>query len=339
MTKKNKGIDTSLYYSPNQLLSYNRVLNFTIGPRGYGKTYGIKKHCVKRFLKHGEQFIYIKRFKGDISKVKSFFENLAKDPDFEGVQFEVKGKEFFIDGQLAGFAIALSRWQTEKSNEYPDVHNVFFDEFLREKDLGGHIPNEPKALLSLLDTIFRNKVDCRCICAGNSVSIVNDYFTYLGAIPDARKRFNAYDDYVIEITDSPAFTNARKETPFGKLISKTDYGEMALNNEFVNDCEVFITKRTKRSKYQFSVVYKGMTLGVWTDINEGLMYLSQDHDPSSRKVFALTRDDMNDRRQYATRRNYFIKKMVNTFNRGELRFDSQLMRTIGYEIMKKLNID
>lgn len=331
-------MDKSLYYSPNKLLSYNRVLNFTIGERGLGKTYGIKKHAVKRFLKYGEQFIYIKRFKTDFKKIKNFFKALEKDPDFKDNKFEVKGREFWIDDTLFGWAVPLSTWQTEKSNDYPDVTLIFYDEFLKEKDLGGKIPNEPQALLSFMDTVIRNRTNVRVLCAGNSVSIVNDYFVYFGLVPDIRKRYNAYESIVVEITDSPEFRAEREKTPFGQLIKDTEYGKMSLGNEFVNDSETFIEKRSKKSKYQFSVVYKGMTFGIWTDINEGLMYLSQDHDPSSKKVFALTREDMNDNRVFANSQNYYVRKMVNTFKRSELRFDGQLVRTIGYEMLRMFNI-
>jgi hypothetical protein len=32
-------MDESLYYNPNKMLSYNRILNFVIGARGIGKSF------------------------------------------------------------------------------------------------------------------------------------------------------------------------------------------------------------------------------------------------------------------------------------------------------------
>jgi hypothetical protein len=50
---------------------------------------------------------------------------------------------------------------------------------------------------------------------------------------------------VVEIPDSKDFSAARRQTKFGALIDGTEYGEMALDNNFVNDSQVFIDKRLK----------------------------------------------------------------------------------------------
>ena len=42
-----------MYYSYNRILSYNAFLNFLIGERGVGKTYGAIKFVTKEFLKKG----------------------------------------------------------------------------------------------------------------------------------------------------------------------------------------------------------------------------------------------------------------------------------------------
>lgn len=40
-----------MYYDYNRILSYNAMLNFLIGERGVGKTYGASKFVVNQFLK------------------------------------------------------------------------------------------------------------------------------------------------------------------------------------------------------------------------------------------------------------------------------------------------
>ena len=42
------------WYSPTNIKSYNKFLNFIIGGRGIGKTYGFKKDCISRYKKSGE---------------------------------------------------------------------------------------------------------------------------------------------------------------------------------------------------------------------------------------------------------------------------------------------
>jgi hypothetical protein len=331
-------MDKALYYNPNKMLSYNRILNFVIGARGIGKSYAWKVHPIKRFLKYGEQFIYLRRYKPELKKVNQYFDNVKEE--FPGIELKVKGREFYVNGKLAGWAIPLSSWQSEKSNAYPNVSTIIFDEFLREKDNSGYMPNEVSALLNLMDTVFRDRENCRCVALSNAVSVVNPYFLYFNLIPNIAKRFNANESILIEIPDSKDFSEERRKTRFGKLIDGTDYGEMSLDNDFVNDSNVFIEKRSKESKYVFTVVYKGMNMGVWVDNDLGLLFLSHDHDPSSKKVFALSKEDLTENVMLISgwKKNYYLKKLVGSFMAGYLRFDNQVLRTTGYELFKKLSV-
>jgi hypothetical protein len=333
-----KIMDKALYYNPNKMLSYNRILNFVIGARGIGKSYAWKVHPIKRFLKYGEQFIYLRRYKPELKKVNQYFDNVKEE--FPGIELKVKGREFYVNGKIAGWAIPLSSWQSEKSNAYPNVSTIIFDEFLREKDNSGYMPNEVSALLNLMDTVFRDRENCRCVALSNAVSVVNPYFLYFNLIPNIAKRFNANESILIEIPDSKDFSEERRKTRFGKLIDGTDYGEMSLDNDFVNDSNVFIEKRSKESKYVFTVVYKGMNMGVWVDNDLGLLFLSHDHDPSSKKVFALSKEDLTENVMLISgwKKNYYLKKLVGSFMAGYLRFDNQVLRTTGYELFKKLSV-
>lgn len=331
-------MDKSLFYSPNRLLSYNRILNFVIGARGIGKSYGYKKHVVKRFIKHGEQFIYLRRYKTELKKVKNFFDDISQD--FPGVEFRVKGWELYVDGKLAGWAMPLSAWQSEKSNAYPNVVTILYDEFIREKDMSGYLPNEVENLLNLMDTVFRNRENVRCVCMSNSVTVVNPYFVYFKLIPDVNKRFNTYESMVIEIPDSKDFANQRIETKFGKLIDGTSYGEMSLHNEFVNDTNVFIMERTKTSKFSYAIKLGKQTFGVWYDINSQTMFLSKRYDKTAKYQYALKASDMNEQtmlvKNYKTI--YPIHKLVQCFKEGRLMFEDLETRENGYEILKLLRI-
>lgn len=331
-------MDKSLYYNPNKLLSYNRILNFVIGARGIGKSFAFKEYPINRFIKHGEQFIYVRRYKTELKKIGNYFNDIMiKFPDHT---FKVKGREFHIDGKLAGWAIPLSTWQSEKSNAYPNVTTIIFDEFIREKDKTGYLANEAEALLNLMDTVFRGRDNVRCVCLSNAVSVVNPYFLYFNLVPDINKRFNAYESIVVEIPESVDFAEERKKTKFGALISGTEYGEMSLDNKFVNDSDLFIERKTKGSRFNFAVVYKGMTMGIWVDVKEGLMFVSNDYDPKSKEIFALSTDDLTENTMLLTgwKNHYKLRKMVSAFTNGFLRFENQVLRTIGYEMFKKMRI-
>lgn len=329
----------SLYYDPQKLISYNRILNFVLGNRGYGKSYGWKLFVVKRFIKTGKQFMYVRRYKDDLKMIDEFFNDIGQE--FPEHKLEVKGKEFFVDGKLAGYAVALSSWQSLKSTPFPDVETILYDEFLKEKDNSTYIPNEPRALLNLMDTVFRDRQDCRCVCLANTTTITNPFFLYFGIIPNINKRYNAWESIMVEVANGKEFADARRETRFGKLISNTEYGEMSLDNQFTEDSEIFIEKRSKESQFVFSVLYKGLTMGVWVDQKKGLMYLANDHDPTTKYSFALTADDHSENAMLMSggwKKNYYLKKLLGSFMNGYLRFDNQVLRNIGYEMFKKMNI-
>lgn len=329
-------MDKTLYYNPSKMLSHNRILNYVIGARGIGKSYSMKEHVIKQFLKDGSQFIYLRRYKPELKKIKNYFNDIS--PSFPGHTFMVVGRELKIDGKLAGYAIPLSSWQSEKSNAYPKVTTIVFDEFIREKDNSGYMPNEVPALLNLMDTVFRDRENVRCICLSNAVSVVNPYFLYFNLVPDIHQRYNKYKDILIEIPNSHDFSTERRKSRFGRLIDGTEYGDMSLDNDFVNDSSVFIEKRDKDSKFVFAVVYNGLTLGVW--VTENVMYLCTEFDPKSKKIFAMSADDLDENALLLTtwKNNYYLKKLVSAFLGGKLRFDNQVMRNIGYEMFKKMNI-
>lgn len=332
-------IDVSLYYNPSKLMSYNRILSFIIGARGLGKTYGFKKFAINRFLKHGEQFIYLRRYKSDITGVEQFFDTVANE--FPDATFRIRGRELIINDELAGWIMPLSSWQSIKSREFPLVKTIIYDEFMLEKSSKQrYMDEEPKALMNFIDTVARNRSDVRCYCLSNAVSIINPYFVYFGILPDIKKRYNAYQSVVVEIPDSVDFSAMRAQTKFGQLIEGTDYGRFSLGNEFVNDTTVFIEKRSKQSKYKFSVIYKGMQMGVWVDVDAGIMFLSNDYDPSDKTIYALMSEDMKENTMLLTgwKQNFHLLKMVGAFKKGFLRFDNQVVRSTAYEMFKKMNV-
>ena len=87
-----------MYYDYDKISSYNATFNMIITNRGFGKTYGAKKRAINKFLKKGEQFIYVRRYKSELKKVKDkFFEKIKKE--FEGHKFEIKGFTAYIDNK------------------------------------------------------------------------------------------------------------------------------------------------------------------------------------------------------------------------------------------------
>lgn len=331
-------IEKNLYYDPNPLLSYNRILNFVTGGRGIGKSYGFKSHVSKRFIKHKKQFIYVRRYKTELKKINKFFDDIREE--FPDVEMKVKGREFFINGEVCGYAVPLSAWQAEKSNAYPEVETIVFDEFIREKDNVGYLRDEVEALLNFMDTVFRSRENVRCVCLSNSSTIVNPYYVYFKLFPRPNSRFTKNDSIVVEIVPSGQFANERRKTKFGKLITGTNYADMSLDNEFVNDSDVFVERRSKTSKFKFTIIFKGLKMGVWVDTRSELFFVSTDYDPTSKNIYALSSGDHNEDTNLLQnwRKNYHLTSLVKGFANGIVRFENQIVRNTFYEMISRMRL-
>lgn len=88
-----------MYYDYTRILSYNAFLNFIIGERGVGKTFGVTNLCIKDFLKKSNEFAYIRRYKSDLKKsVPTFFDVIKQKNLYPNTELKVKNNDFFING-------------------------------------------------------------------------------------------------------------------------------------------------------------------------------------------------------------------------------------------------
>lgn len=108
-------MDNNIFYDYNKILSYGAMLNFLLGERGVGKTYGATKFVINQFLKKNEEFAYIRRYKNEISEsVPKFFRSININNEFPNYSLYNKGKTFYIDGCPVGYAMTLSTAQDLK---------------------------------------------------------------------------------------------------------------------------------------------------------------------------------------------------------------------------------
>jgi len=79
---------------------------------------------------------------------------------------------------------------------------------------------------------------------------------------------------------------------------------------------------------------------MWVDTKSDFMFLSQDHDPSCKKSFALSKEDMNENRILVNsyRSEIYLDKMVRAFKKGLLMFDNQIIRQTSYEMFKRMGV-
>ena len=141
-----------MFYSYDRIRSYNAIWNFIISNRGGGKTYGFKMMAIKNFLKNGKQFIYVRRYKTELTDKTLFFDDVKHN--FPDLEFKIHGSTMYINDKVCGYFISLSTSQQKKSVSYPNVDLIGFDEFIIDKSHMRYLANEVEVALDLYETDF-----------------------------------------------------------------------------------------------------------------------------------------------------------------------------------------
>ncbi len=188
------------YYSIKSLLARVPDAHYymVIGERSNGKTYSILEYCLERYVLYGEEMVYIRRFDEDIKykRGSKIFDNLIANKVIEkltkgqwndvhyyaGNWFLKKTdksdpKNAAVAERPFGYAISLSSEEHEKSTAYPNVKNVYFEEFLSRRS---YLPDEFLLFTSALSTVIRLKDDVRIFMAGNTINKYAPYFSEMG---------------------------------------------------------------------------------------------------------------------------------------------------------------
>ena len=131
------------------------------------------------------------------------------------------------------------------------------------------------------------------------------------------------------------FREFKYKTKFGQIIKGTNYGNYAVDNEFLKDNNNFIEKKSQGAKFQFSILYKGYVYGFWTDYKEGLCYLSTDYDPSSKLQYAITDSEHKPNLMLVKNlsRSHLLKGAMRAYEEGYLRFESLIIKNQFIEIL------
>lgn len=213
-------MNDNIYFDIEKVISYNCLLNFLIGERGVGKTYSTSKFITNDFIKHDNEFVYIRRYKTELKKaVPNFFKPLILNKEFEGHTLKNSGYErFVIDEKVAGYACSLTSHQSLKSVNFSKVKNIVFDECFAED--ARYLPNEMHKFLSLIETIARMR-DVRIFMLANSASISNPYFLEFDLSLPFKNEIKLFKDNLILVCymKNLKYREEKKKTKFRKINS------------------------------------------------------------------------------------------------------------------------
>ena len=325
------------WYDISKALTHNCMFNFIIGPRGVGKTYGLKKRAIKQFLDKGFQFVYLRRFQEELDETaESYFDDIVLNNEFPDAVIEYKSGCYFVNDQLAGYTMALTKAKSYKSIAYPLVQLIIFEEFLiEETQFTRYLKNEVNQFLGLYMSVDRYR-GVTVFFLANSTTMINPYTLYFDiSLPYGSNVYRKGDIY-FELVNDVEFMEERKQTRFGKLIGGTAFAEYAIENKFALDNKTFIMRKTEKAQYYFTFLYQGEQYGIWIDYKEGKMFVSQDVDPSCKMIYSVTVDDHTPNTLLLSNINraVFFKKFIDNYKLGNVYFENQKIKNIVYEVIK-----
>lgn len=307
------------FYDWHKTLSYDADVTMVIGPRGVGKTFGLRKQCIKDFLKDGSRFVEVVRFKAELSGVADGYFNRLQDlPDFEDYIFRTDARYGWIakippegeegqkkpkpDWKLITYFIALSDAQRMKKRTFDKVRRIIFDESILESSDRYHnyLPNEFGILANLVDTVSRERADNdslrpRVYLLGNACDLSNPYFAAYGVGTDLKFGYRWYADktFLLHYVEAGEYGRQKlRGTVAGRMMRGTAAAEIAIENKFVGVNSEFVKSKPSRAKFTFGIKCNGKTFGIWIDMQGGLYYVT-DNIPNNtdKPIFALTAED------------------------------------------------
>lgn len=327
-----------MWYDKAQLLSHNKIMNMVLSNRGGGKTFHMTRWGIDDFKKTGSQCVWVRRYQTEIDEMLlngKFFDAVRQY--YPNDELTIEGNLGKVNGEVAFYFVALSTSRQLKSNNYPLVNKIVFDEFIIDKGRVTYLKAEVEVFLDLYETVARLRDNVRAVLLANSITMVNPYFLYWNIKPQTGKRFVVKGEVCVEFFADADFIKAKEQTRFGQLVKGTRYGDYAVENQWLLDTDTFIESKTEKAEFMLGLKYCGTMYGFWADYKVGLIFVNKQYDPSSYNLYALTKEDhepnllliksLNDSKR--------VKRMVYAFQNGLLRFEdiqvkNQFMEYVGY---------
>lgn len=271
------------FYNPTHVMSTGKPYVFSIGVRSAGKSTGFLIFLLKEFIEKGRQFIYVRRTDKELAKTAEHaFDNAVTiyNRYYNGKRnpidkFEYTAGKYYLDGELAGYAIPLNLQNEFKSLPFGDVFYIVYDEFLVSDETGGRYLGskdnpfkEVEAIMSLyisvdrgIDRAYRNEV--RVIFIGNNKKYTSPIFMRMNIdryLSRESKFINPKNTaWVVEQTLTVSALDDSKNSNAYKL--STDFNKAYSFEGGLFD-DPFIGRTDRRVNPMCNLKYKGSTFGV-----------------------------------------------------------------------------
>ena len=306
-----KGYDkiTKGWFSLTPCLNYNRHMMIITGQRSTGKSTGTAIYLLMDWLENKHGWIYTRRTKDETDLTCStWFDNAADILRQNGYECEVeyKGGEYYVNGELAGWAIPLSQQQKRKGDNLSLAWWIIYDEFIsfdgRYLGTSADPIKEYRSLMSLFQTAdrgigkaFRNEI--RIIALGNNDSYYNPLYMALGVDKyiktDTHFLAPKNEEWMVMQLREDDDTQAKEyKNSIGYKLSDERTREYAYENlsKEATAATNFIIKSNDPMAPLCNVIYEGYQMGIHINNRKGYLYVSPKR-ANTTLEFALTTED------------------------------------------------
>lgn len=274
--------DKLVYYRTCKIFSFDPSIYWfyiCIGSRGKGKTCAAWYWVLKRYLKHGEKFVWLRLTDSPIKKaeresgsslVPSFIlRKLGIDDVFlrgASIYVQLKGMK---NGKLCGIMDSLSTFYNGKGLDMSAFTNIVFDEINRESGERNTF-DVIKGFINQIETIVRMR-HLRILMLGNTISDTSEILSLFKFQP---KKFGIYKltrrHAIVEyLDDNDQFKEKRANSMAGVLLKEAKY----VSPSFINKAIVYektISPYTNNKPVFNFYIGEFMKFGVF-EHNPGLM--------------------------------------------------------------------
>ena len=325
-----------MWWSRSLLLSHNKIMNMVLSNRGGGKTFDCIRWAIDDFKKKRNQCVWVRRYQTEIDEMLlngKFFDAVREY--YPEDELSIEGNLGYVNGEVAIYFIALSTSRQLKSNNYPFVNKIIFDEFIIDKGRITYLKSEVEVFLDLYETVARTRDNVRAVLLANNISVVNPYFLFWNIKPDVNKRFTVKGQVCVELFTDADFVEMKKKSRFGQLVQGTRYGDYAIDNKVLLDTETFVEPKTPNAEFMLGMKYTGIMYGFWVDYKVGLIYVNKQYDPSSYSLYCLTKDDheANLLLIKSLGESKRVQRIVFAFRNGLIRFTDMQVKKQFYEFI------
>ena len=350
------------FYDWDKTMSYQTGTNgehcLVLGAKDIGKTFGLRKKCIERYIKHGELFCEICRTKAERDEVvPGYFDKITQVGFFQDYIFKTDRNAGYIakrplkekqqpKWELICYFVALTNFQREKKRTYLKPKRFIFDEAVIDtKDrLHRYLKDEFLILANLLDSISRQQPEddynYYVYYLGNAVDLTCPLVRFLGITKIPKFGYSYYKNktvllHYVEPWDAD---ERRARTLVGRMLEGHEESSVIFDNVFQDTTGREIMRKTSNASYKYAIKWGKMVFSIWADMKTGLWFICSKLPKDAKCVYTLTKRDSSANYQMISRTEPLLKLLVEIYYIGGLRYESAHIRESFFEVLEFLGI-